>query len=196
MPWWKDFGPTAQEGWCGCMALPRVITLDTKNRLCSKPVDELRILRRNQKELNNFEVSATKVPIPIADLASFELMLEIDRNYCTANKLFILLRASEKKQTLIIFDFDKKKLRFDRNNADDGYSQGIRECDLLLEDMLLEIHIFSDISSIELFTDGGKTCMSNTIYPTHQNQGAYLLAEGGTIRVAKLTTWAMDTIGL
>jgi beta-fructofuranosidase len=192
MPWWKDFGPTGQEGWCGCMALPRTVTLDAKNRLISKPVCEIELLRKNSRKIENSKVGAEKISIPCADPVSFELKMEIDLVQTTAQRLHLLLRANKEKYTVVTLDFAAKKLRFDRNNSDDGYSRGIKECDLLLKGRSCIFHLFSDTSSIELFTDEGRTSMSNTIYPLHPNQETYMWAEGGEAFIKTINTWALS----
>jgi beta-fructofuranosidase len=191
MPWWKDFGPTGQEGWCGCMTLPRKVSLDDQNRLLSEPVEELETLRRDQKKSGDIRIDNKKYSIPCNDPVSFELLMDVDLLRSNAKKLYLLVRAGDEKQTVITFDFVNKKLVFDRNNADNGYSQGDRECPLLLEDPVLRVRLFSDTVSIEIFTDGGRTCMSNTVYPTHSGQGLFLLAEGGEVYISTLVTWAM-----
>jgi beta-fructofuranosidase len=191
MSWWKDFGPTAQEGWCGCMALPRTVTLDQANKLISKPVCELEMLRKNNKKIIGLKVGTEKISIPCSDPVSFELKMEIDLTQTAAQKLHILLRANTEKYTVVTVDFSTKKLRFDRNNSDDGYSRGIKECDLLLTGSTCIVHIFSDISSIEIFTDEGMTTMSNKVYPLHVNQKTCVWAEGGDAFFKTINTWAL-----
>jgi beta-fructofuranosidase len=191
MPWWKDFGPTVQEGWCGCMALPRAVALDPANKLISKPVCELEMLRKNNKKIEGLKVGAEKISIPCADPVSFELKMEIDLVQTAAKKLHILLRANTEKYTVVTIDFLVKKLRFDRNNSDDGYSSGIKECNLLLNGDFCILCFFSDTSSIEIFTDEGRTSMSNTIYPLHPNQETCVWAEGGEAFFKTINTWAL-----
>jgi beta-fructofuranosidase len=192
MPWWKDFGPTRQERWCGCMTLPRSVSLDKQNRLVSVPVKELETLRRDKKESQNLVIGKKKTTIPCADNVCFELFIEIDLKKTSAQMFYLLLRASGKKATVIKVDFIHKKLIFDRNNADEGYSTGVRECGLLFEDSVFYLRIFSDIMSIELFTDGGRVNMSNTIYPTHLEQHTYCYAEGGEVFITKINAWSIE----
>jgi len=191
MPWWKDFGPTKKGGWCGCMALPRSVSLDTRKRIVSAPVCELELLRNDKKTIENIKVNTEKTAIPCTDPISFELEMEIDLSKTKAQKLFLLVRANSEKYTVITVNFKEKKLRFDRNNSDDGFSQGSRECDVLLENNSCIMRLFSDTTSIELFLDGGRTCMSNTIYPVHKEQGIYLFSEGGDVFVKRIDTWAL-----
>lgn len=50
MPFWKDWGPTYQEGWCGFYNIPREAVLAEDNTLKFIPVKELQDLRKNQQE--------------------------------------------------------------------------------------------------------------------------------------------------
>ena len=193
MPWWKDFGPAAAEGWCGCMALPRSVSLDAKNRLISNPVSELEQLRKDEKTVENLIIGSEKIEIPCADPVYFELKMEIDIRQSTATKLYLMLRASTENYTTIVIDFAKKKIFFDRTTSDNGFSCGIKECDLMMEGMFFTLRLFSDTSSIELFMDEGKTCMSNTIYPIHKEQKTYAFSEGGEAFIKRINTWALCT---
>ena len=47
MPFWKDWGPTYQEGWCGFFNIPREAVLAEDNTLKFIPVKELQDLRKN-----------------------------------------------------------------------------------------------------------------------------------------------------
>ena len=47
MPFWKDWGPTYQEGWCGFYNIPREAVLAEDNTLKFIPVKELQNLRKN-----------------------------------------------------------------------------------------------------------------------------------------------------
>jgi beta-fructofuranosidase len=187
MPWWNGHGPTEKEFWRGTMALPRKVFLDQKNRLVSAPVEELESLCRSTWEGQDITVGYEKYLLPCADPVCFGLLLEIDLRQSSAKRLLLLLRSGEGRQTEIILDFAAKKLIFNRSNADEGYSKGSRECTLLLEENSCVLKIFSDTVSIELFTDGGRTCMSNTIYPTAVEQNNFLSAQGGIVHVKHLS---------
>ena len=50
MPFWKDWGPTYQEGWCGFYNIPREAVLAEDNTLKFIPVKELQDLRKNKQE--------------------------------------------------------------------------------------------------------------------------------------------------
>ena len=45
MPFWKDWGPTWREGWCGSFAVPREVRMNDDLTLSIMPVDEISTLR-------------------------------------------------------------------------------------------------------------------------------------------------------
>ncbi len=193
MEGWKDFGPTGKEGWCGCAAIPRVLSLDEKNRIRQEPVPELQALRSEKSYKSEFIVGDDKLELSMPDPACYEMELIIDLDKSDAERLLIDLRADGAYYTKLIIDFKNKALMFDRNHSDD-HSAGRIECPLILEDGQWALRIFSDTSSIEVFCDNGLTTMSNTIYAAQENQGTFLSAEGGKAFISKCTIWALDGI--
>ena len=74
------------------------------------------------------------------------------------------LRSSDEKKTLVVFDFEKAEISFDRSRAD-GWSKGIAKSPLnLLGKDYLDIHIFSDQSSIEMFSNHYQNNISCNIF--------------------------------
>ncbi len=193
MEGWQDFGPTAAEGWCGCAAIPRVLELDEKNRIVQAPVPELASLRGAHTESGPFAAGEDAVEISMPHPACYELELVLDLDKTTAEQLYIDLRADETYRTRLCIDLAQKRLAFDRGQSD-GRSAGRFTCALALCGAKWSISIFSDVSSIELFCDNGLATMSNTIYPTHKNQGTFISAKGGSAAVQSCNVWAMDSI--
>lgn len=193
MPWWRDFGPTGpQENWCGCMALPRKLSLDAQHRIVSEPAPALRQLRSHPLTFSAPRLGNSKQEIPAFDPISFELKLTVDLTRTTAKTLRLALRADQSRQTLVVLDLANQLLTFDRTHSDE-YSQGQKSCRLLLQGSACVLHLFSDVCSIELFTDNGLTCMSDLIYPTQPRQTIYLWADQGEACV-KAETWKMEGI--
>jgi len=53
------------------MALPRSVSLDTKNRLISSPVSEMEQLRKDEKTVENLKIGSQKIEIPCIDFILF-----------------------------------------------------------------------------------------------------------------------------
>ena len=193
MEGWQDFGPTEKEGWCGCTAIPRVLSLGKGNRIVQAPVPEISSLHREHASQSSFTVDESPTELPMPHPACYEMRLVIDLEKTTAKRAYIDLRADETHRTRLEVDFGNKQLIFDRGQSDD-HSSGRFTAPLLLEGELWELRIFSDTASIELFCDDGLTTMSNTIYPTHKSQGTFLSADGGTVAVDSYAAWALGAI--
>jgi beta-fructofuranosidase len=194
MPNWKGFGPMQEDGWCGHMAIPRNITFDNNNRIISQPVSELQALRRDECRINNLSIGAEPFSIPCADLVCFEIEMEIDLTRTKASCFSIDLRANAEYRTRLVIDFTEKKLILDKSRSDDGISAGTRECPLVLDKRHLNVRVFSDTISVEVFADSGKACMSANIYPTHKEQGIFLSADTGVVSLTHVRTWRLDAI--
>lgn len=193
MPWWRDFGPTQAEGWCGSCALPRTVALDAQNRLVSQPVAELARLRGKEQRWENLRLDESPLALDCKDPVCFELRLDIDYAATTAHSMELRLRGNGDRYTRVVLDLAGKRLVVDRSRADET-SSGVFECALALEEGHEAVRAFSDVSSLEVFADNGLACMSNTIYPAHDRQDNLMLAHGGRAVIRSLSMWPMGTI--
>ncbi|SNX54412.1 glycoside hydrolase family 32 protein [Thermoanaerobacterium sp. RBIITD] len=194
MPWWKDWGPTFKENWCGSFGIPREVKLLEDNTLMFIPVEEFQQLRYDENKVENIEVKYKKYEIHAGDGVAYELKIEIDLGKTTAESFQLLLRCSDVKETVITFDLKKSELTFNRNNSDD-WSTGISRSTLKLNNKnILDIHIFSDQSSIEVFTDNYQNNHSGNIFAGNNQNKNYIVAKNGTVAIRKLYSWGMKTV--
>ena len=104
------------------------------------------------------------------------------------------LRSSEEKKTLVVFDFEKAEIRFDRSQAD-GWSKGIAKSPLnLLGKDYLDIHIFSDQSSVEMFSNHYQNNISCNIFAPETACGNYITAQGGELSIEIMETWDLEGV--
>jgi beta-fructofuranosidase len=189
---WKSFGPTGEDGWCGNMTFPRVIDLDSDNNIISQPVEELEKYRSDFQCEADLSVGTQKHYINCKNNIHFEMRIGIDIHKSTATKFAIILRSSNDRLTKIEFDLSKAQILFDRNKSDDNYSHGICQAKLHLDQELLDIIILSDTTSIEIFAENGKTCISSRIYPKNSEQKSYICSSDGFITVRYIKTWSLE----
>ena len=79
----------------------------------------------------------------------------------------------------------------DRNQSD-GWSKGISESILYLQDKKeLDIHIFSDQSSVEIFTDQYRNNHSLKIYAGNEQNETYVCARGGKVVLKDMETYGL-----
>ena len=87
------------------------------------------------------------------DGIAFEIKMKVDLEETDASGLEIDLRCGEGRKTTCTFDFKHGVMQVDRN-ASDGWSKGVSSSTLFLKGKKeLDIHIYSDQSSLEIFAD-------------------------------------------
>lgn len=195
MPWWKDFGPTYQDGWCGAMTLPRTVQICLDGKLKFEPVEELKSLRKESYCVSD-KILSEDFPLQLnaGDGISYEMEAEFDLTATDATEIVIAVRCSKNEKTLIRCDLKNAQLVFDRTNSD-AYSSGVRKC--LLESVsgnTLKLHIFVDTCSVEIFTDDGRTVMSSNIYPQQESTGLYCYTCKGRTKIKDIKTWSLSSI--
>lgn len=93
-----------------------------------------------------------------------------------------------------MFDLKKSEIRFDRNHADD-WSKGIARGPLnLMNKDCLDIHIYSDKISVELFSNEYQNNFSCNIYNVEEGQKNYIVAEGGVAEIDTLEKWDLENV--
>lgn len=154
MPFWKDWGPTYKEGWCGSFNIPREVRLMEDGTLQFIPIKELETIRESKFQKEEMVVGEEQqVELPVCDDVAYELRFVIDLEKTCADKIELFLRCGEGKETICTIDLKNAGLSVDRNNAD-GWSKGVSKSVLFLKDKKeLDVCILSDQSSLEIFTD-------------------------------------------
>jgi beta-fructofuranosidase len=187
MNWWSTYSPFADEGWCGSFSFPREIKLCSDGKLQFIPIKEHKTLRGDKKEAE-FVISASeKALLPSSGLDCYEMILQINILKSNAKCAEIVLKAEEDKGMVIYCNIEKGEIVLDRNNAD-SWSKGKIRCPLEIFDKeKIELHIFADRNSIELYTDNYRSVMSSDIYGGDKAFGAYIVAHEGMLDVKSIS---------
>lgn len=191
MPFWKDWGPTYREGWCGFFNIPRTVELAEDNTLIVKPIEELQKLRIGGTEKKDFAVGEVE-KLETAEPCAFEIKLQIDLEKTTAAQVELELRSDGQKKTVITLDLEKAELRFDRNHADDWGKGTARSPLNLLGKKKYDIHIYSDTSSIEVFSNGYQNNISCNVFADVEQNQNYVRPVGGEVYFDVIETWGLQ----
>ena len=151
MPWWKDFGPTEIDGWCGSMSLPKVMRLDKENNLCLFPIEELKkyeadILLFKDKKTNQKKQLLT-------NQVNESFVLKVYRNPNVDFKLIISTLNGDSDE--ITLENDSIVYNADKNTF------GKAECRMHLNKNVEFIEIYSDSCSLEIVTSDGRNVSIN-----------------------------------
>lgn len=206
MPWFTDFGAAQEEGWCGHLAIPREIKMGENGKPRFLPIEELESLRQKNWHLDRFSLAEEdgRKEIAAGDGVHCEIRLSVDRKRTTAKKLMIELRKmpdseipsapeedGKRRVTILAVDLEKGLMSLDRSRTD-GKRKGVCSGQFQTERDHLDIRIFMDSCSVEVFADDYHVAMSANIYPEEGDTGAALYVVGGTASVESFDTWQLE----
>lgn len=180
MPWCKDFGPTAVEGWRGAFSVPRKISLDKENRILSEPLENIFQCGRKIYVEKHMQVGTEPKSFDTQGQRSYILQFKVNPSECQKKILELELLMDEYYKTCLQIDFIKEILVLDRDEAD-GYQTGRVVCNFEAMDEETELTILVDNSSIEIFWMNGKYCISNNIYSKKGQTGLTMKVSSGNI---------------
>lgn len=172
---WNVAMPEQEDGWAGLMTVPREITFNN-GKVKTPPAKELEKLRGEHSTHKNF--SLTKK----SELDNFsgdvgEIVLDIDlKNNPTFN---IEFRAGDDEKTVL--SYSENSLKLDCSESGAG-PKNICECELEKSDTL-NLRIFLDKSSVEVFANDGEKVISARIYPKETSQRVYFVPVESTLNI-------------
>ena len=193
MPHWKDWGPTYTDGWNGSFNLPREVRLLPDNTLQFVPIRELESIRTAGHVQNTFLLAeGAPYSVSAGDGVSCELKFQIDLEKTDAKAMEIWLRCDDDHKTVCRLDFANAELTVDRNHADD-WSRGKTKSVLFLRDSkTLDVHIFLDQSSVEIFTTNYCNNHSLNVFADRKQNGIFFHACGGSVTISGLETYGLE----
>lgn len=196
MDMWDAEWPCKAHGWCGAMTLPRELHLTQDNKLLMRPVKELETLRAQSLSANAQVIDNQEIKTDInGDL--LELNVRFSLKELSAKEFGVKVRCAEdgSQETVIAIDTQMQKLILDRERSGEGVS-GIRRTSVDLSKDAIELRIFVDRSSLEVFVNDGQTVMTSRIYPKTTSLGVSLFAKEGKVAVEAIQAWKLKDIGL
>lgn len=168
--------------WRGSMTLPRelgVVQGEEGPVLTQRPVPELRTLRRHAQHLNREGI------YPLAGQAH-ELLLRWERG--TGRRLTLEFRSGVGTElTVEVGEHSVSVQRPDTATTRhlQGYA-GRHTAPLPPEPGTLDLHLFLDSSSVELFAADGRVCLTDLLFPSAPLQEVCLQTQGLTLLGAEL----------
>ena len=162
------------HSWANCMTSPREISI-INGKLCQNPVKALEKYRQNKTALK--DIKSSYYNLDIGDFC--EILMSIDM--VDAKNLKIILPMG-------ILEFDKNRgyIIFDRTDcgydlrSDEQKAKGVREIRKIKFDFAknINLRIFIDVSSAEIFINEGETVISSRFYLEDKIYKAELAADG------------------
>ena len=136
--------PTIDLGWQHCLTLPRELTVGGDGKILQNPIREIDSLKKKTKPVEGEAWEGLPFEVGASDFA---------------DNVSVSISGAE-----ITWDKESGVLSLHFTN-DEGY--GRRERKILLES-LESLRIIADVSSLEIYINGGRYVMGTRFYPEHR----------------------------
>ncbi|NMB00840.1 MAG: glycoside hydrolase family 32 protein [Firmicutes bacterium] len=189
---WEANIVSKKDNWAGALTLPRELTLDSNGHLRIHPLPELKQLRKERVSATNVLLENNQKLFPLCDLqkVGLEVILNANLASTTASRFGIVFADPQNSQQITVgFKRNCGKLYLDTNIAGLG-KKGIFWTELLPQQEKLEIRIFLDRSSIEVFADNGAASITSRFYLSSQKLVPELFAIDGKL-ITSIELWSL-----
>jgi fructan beta-fructosidase len=191
---------TPTTSWRSAMTVPRELSLASTPagiRLAQQPVTALQSLRseartwRDQILTPGTNLLAGLVGDPFEVIAQFRIA-----ESGAVQRFGLRLNAAGGPATTIGYDIKAHKLTVERGVCGEPpFSEdfaGRHAAVLEPRDGVVDLHIWVDRSSVEVFGDGGLTVITDQVFPCPGGQYLELFAEGGPLRLISLEFYSLQ----
>ncbi len=180
-----------KAGWSGVQAIPRILYLDGKSRLCSQPVPEFETLRGKHYHFDAHDID--DAPLPVSGL-SLDIEAEFDVTAAETCGIKVALAPDGGEHAAIVYESSTQTLqiqrRYSQDNPDiDSYTQGLAHILDLGE--TLKLRILLDGSVLEVIANGRASIISRMYPSSAENQAVGVI---GSAALISLDIWELSSI--
>lgn len=155
---------TIPLGWQHCLTLPRELTVGKDGRLLQNPVKELVSKRKEQEKIKNGENRTVSLPFELCGFPEKSFKISFD------------------EKAVLKYDSEDELVSFTFNDDTFGSGRTVRRAQLL---KCSNVRIIADMSSLEIYMDGGSIVMSARFYPANEKIALFVNGFDGTL-------WSME----
>ena len=169
------------QGWNGCLALPRLLTLGPDGHPRQQPAPALQQLRGRQL-IDNGAVALANDAQPLPGVSGDVLELHATLTLDGAARAGLRLRAAADGDGGLPIEYDGRTLRVNETAVDLPQSPQVR------------LHMYLDKSVVEVFVNDGAHVVTQVIYPAPEDQQIWAYAESGAAGFTDLRAWELSSI--
>lgn len=190
---WDRSFPSREEEWAGTYSLPRELTVEG-GHLVQKPVREIMGCRYDPAEVSGVKANDGEVSVPGVSGNVIELRLTLKPG--SAKRAGVKLFCTPENETLIYYDQKEGVIVFDRKNSGVKITGNDRDVDCRVCEVgqkeSIDFDMFLDVSSLEVFIDGGRHTMTGNVYPDPEKaKGIKFFAEGGSAEFCNIEKYGI-----
>jgi fructan beta-fructosidase len=198
---WEYAGHVPTSPWRGIQTIPRMLRLRKLPqgiRLVQQPVAELTRLRGRHVVVRDQSMEAANRILRRKGARGDTLEIEATIEPGSAKTFGLEVRKGPSQETMIGYDPANSELFVDRMHSGDSSFDpkfaGRQAAPLkIASGQPIELHIFVDRCSVEVFANHGERVLSELIFPALSSQGVRLFSGGGRAKIVKLDVWNLKS---
>ncbi|MFI8418167.1 glycoside hydrolase family 32 protein [Serratia sp. NPDC078593] len=185
MDMWDSPMPSKAQGWAGALTVPRELSITADDKVLMCPARELTALRQKTHAFNATPLNNQHF---VLEEALQELVVTLHLHDSDAERYGLSVGSAAR----LYVDNQAHRLVLERF-SDEPALCGCRSIPLPIGDSL-QLRIFVDRSSLEVFVNHGEACLTSRIYPADGDRRISLFAESGHASFSEITGWALNSI--
>ena len=196
--WETNLVPT--KPWRSAMSIPRVLSLHSSGdsyKLVQTPVKEMESLRGKATTLSNVTVDGDK-SLSSLGVSGDRLEVIVTLEIGDADSCGLKFRVGDSEETVVAYDATSGELFVDRTKSGETDFHpafaGKHNAPLKPVNGQIELHIFVDASSIEVFADDGKAVLTERIFPDPKSVDVSFFSEAGKATIKELKAWNLQSV--
>ena len=201
---WHYANVVPTEAWRSAMTLPRTLSLEKTGegyRLFSQPVRELQALRSATQEI---PATAITGELDLTQQLAFaptqmELILNFELPAGSSPDVGVQLSNAKGESYRIGYNAATRQFYSDRRPAgnhafSEKFATHTHTAPRVATGNQLRLHLFFDVASAELFADEGASCLTDIFFPSEPFSQVSIYADGGGVKVASGSAYALESI--
>ncbi|MEH7332572.1 glycoside hydrolase family 32 protein [Neobacillus drentensis] len=197
---WKYANITPTKEWRSAMTLPRELSLISTTegvRLIQAPVKEINSLRKEKREWKDQLIGADSKNL-LSDFRGKAIEIIAEFELHSAAEFGFLVRTSSEEKTIIGYDATKQEIFIDRQYSGESSFHPSFACrhsaSVKPEGNRIQLRLFLDWSSVEVFANNGESVMTDLIFPSSTSEGLALFTTGGDVTLVSLEMYHLNSI--
>jgi len=193
------------EKWRSATTIPRELVLkntDNGYLVTSVPIAELKKIRKEKIELPSQVVSGN-VPLNLSEVSpmqaemAFNFQLKRNSQFGIPEEFGLVFSNDEEEEFRIGYSISEKYFFTDRTHGGkSSFFERFAGKSVAAYDMddKMQIRVFADKASVEVFVDGGKLVFTDIVFPTTPYDKVTLFSHNGSIKLNESVVWSLSSV--
>lgn len=192
---WHYANEIPTSPWRGVFSIPRELRLRKDPdglHLVQQPIEELKSLRQPLYHVSDTDIAAVNSRLARLEMG-IPVEIKVEFALGSARACGLKLCTGEQNETLIGYAAESQELFLDRRlsgeNAFSEHFADVHRASLKPEGGKIELRIYIDSCSIEIFANDGGVVISDLIFPNAQTMDIKLYVQDGAVGLNRLDIW-------